>query len=131
MPEIKPNTVYIPNGEEYGGVTDRYCVCDHDTLMKSLQIIKYIQESNNQYNNVERYLMSFYNSLNIEICKIKRTMYTVARAGEQTRWKFPEIPSPHEGYYLKYPSEFYTAIQDNKKLSSVDESLNLFLDKNK
>jgi hypothetical protein len=123
LPEVKPNTIYIPHGEEYGGLTDRYCVCDHDTLMKSLQIIKYIQESNNQYNNIEKYLMSFYNSLGLNIAKIKRTMYIVSRVNEQTRWRGIVSPSPFEGYYLKYPTEFYTAIQDNKKLTNILEPL--------
>jgi len=124
LPEVKQNTVYIPQGEEYGGVTDRYLVADHETFLKSLQIIEYIQNNLNKFGNVEQYLLSYFISCKFDIRVIKRTMYTVQRSNEQTRWhtgscmpvELPFLnPSNYEQYFSKYASEYDLAISNKEQ----------------
>ena len=109
LPRVKPGRIYIPKGEEYGGVTDRFSVADRETFLRSLQIIPYIIQNPYLFNNVEKYLKAFYKSSGLRIVKSRRTMYTVGRIDEQTRWRaVSDIEAPHGGreYFLKYPSEY-------------------------
>lgn len=112
------NDIYIPEGEEYGGVTDRFCIAGHETFLKSLKIINYIQNNFKDNYNIETYLHDFYKSLNLNIKKIKRTCYTVARKNEQTRWMkasqeadlYNLDKNNYEPYFLKYPNEYNLSI---------------------
>jgi hypothetical protein len=130
LPEVESGKIYLPEGEECGGVTDRFSVAKYPEFMKSLQIIDFIQ--NNPYlltnnvvaNNVEKYLKQFYEFTNLDIVKYKRNMFTVARTNEQTRWKgskerngrqlhnFKRIEN-NVNYVYKYISE-YKLIQSYK-----------------
>lgn len=109
LPTVKPGSIYIPIGEEYGGVTDRFSVADRETFLRSLLIIPFIIQNPNLFNNVEQYLKAFYRSSCMKIVKYRRNMYTVGRIDEQTRWQtVSQQEAPHGGgeYFLKYPSEF-------------------------
>lgn len=87
LPEPESGKIYLPEGEEYGGVTDRFSVAKYPEFMKSLQIIDFIQNNPYLAKNVEGYLKLFYKFIELDIVKYKRNMFTVARINEQTRWK--------------------------------------------
>lgn len=128
LPSVKPGEIYIPEGEEYGGVTDRFSVAARDEFLKSLQIIEFLQTNYPHQPdlqtgdprwsiNVERWLKLFYEQSGLKIIKTPRNMYTVARKDEQTRWKGPSlnIQCPHEGYYFKYPKEYVLAMEHHRQ----------------
>jgi len=109
LPEVKPGRIYLPEGEEYGGVTDRFSVADREAFLQSLLVIPFIIQNPNLYGNVEKYLDLFYRSSGLGIVKFRRTMYTIGRVDEQTRWRgVTGKKAPHGGgdYFLKYPSEY-------------------------
>jgi hypothetical protein len=110
LPEVKSNCLYIPQGEDYEGVTDRFLVADHKSFLMSLRnIVDFVISNPQKYTNIEQYLKNYYLSMNLDIHRIKRTMYCIGRADEQTRWRKPKIEYPvpnHPEYYLKYPAEY-------------------------
>lgn len=125
LPEVESGKIYLPEGEEYGGVTDRFSVANYSEFMKSLQIIEFIQNNPYLANNVEQYLKLFYESVSLNIVQYKRNMLTVARTNEQTRWggskernmsqlsSFKKIDNNID-YVYKYVSE-YELIQSYKE----------------
>ena len=38
LEDLDRNTIYVPNGVDYGGVTDRHNVMSTDILLKALQV---------------------------------------------------------------------------------------------
>lgn len=117
LPEPEHGKIYLPEGEEYGGVTDRFSVTKYTEFMKSLQIIDFIQNNPNVAGNVEGYLKLFYKYLNLDIVKYKRNMFIAARTDEQSRWRKSQMAGferiDNTEYVYKYISE-YKLIQSYK-----------------
>jgi hypothetical protein len=114
LPDVRSNTVYIPEGEDYGGITDRFLVADHESFLKTLSnIVPFIIDNPMLYNNIEQYLKHYYQKImNLNIVRINRTMFTIGRIDEQTRWRKPKINFPlpiNKDYYIKYPEEYAKA----------------------
>lgn len=115
IPRTQPNTIYVPKGEEWGGVTDRFMVSDRDAFLKSLLVMDTLEKmQSNHPTNFETLLLKHFINSNLKVQKIPRFMFSIAKKGDQTRWQPPclecSIPE-YPGYYAKYRSEYYMAIQ--------------------
>ena len=113
---LDPKYIWIPNGEDYGGYTDRHIIAHRNDILDVLSIgDRILTEPEELYSE-----MAFYTKWNLErfikfsftymglVPKIRRfpyTMYTIRSPGGHTRWR--------KGYYseslkycIKYPREY-------------------------
>ncbi|MBT7600015.1 MAG: hypothetical protein HN560_02960 [Anaerolineae bacterium] len=113
---LPPEYIWIPDGEDYGGYTDRHIIVDRNNLLDVLSISdRVITEPQKLYAemtsfnkwNMERFIKFSYKNLGL-LPKIRRfpyTMYTVRSAGGHTRWT-EGYYNKNLGYYIKYQSEY-------------------------
>lgn len=115
--------IYIPEGEDYGGITDRHIVVSRDFVETVLDLMSPIlHDHQNLYNtmkhnekwNLEQYIKFIFDIRNItsNIVRFPRNMYTVRGLNDSTRWEKGRFV-PSKNYYIKYINEFY-ATQRNK-----------------
>lgn len=119
---LNDNYIWIPNGEHYGGVTDRHVVLSKNTLEPYLNILyKFITEPENYYEK-----MKSYNNWNLEqVIKFHLeqsgvfdsvkffpfVMYSVRGVNDNSRWGLGKY-SEKLGYYIKYKGEFESSCKN-------------------
>src|SRR6056297_1759304 len=115
---LKPNFVWIPYGEFYGGVTDRHVVLSKQNLGAYLNLIDPILEDTDALIsgmmaaipkpiwNLERYILFHLKRINMasEIRFLPYMMYSVRDQSTPTRWA-QGVYDSGLGYYIKYPTE--------------------------
>jgi hypothetical protein len=124
MELLHPNYIWVPDGEHYGGITDRYAVLSEKNADGYFSIMKHIMtNTNNLYNTLKQLQDEIQDEINLEksvmkvlefefgpnICRFfPYIMYSVRSKEGKTRWQsgywVEEL-----GYYIKYPSEFERA----------------------
>jgi hypothetical protein len=108
--------IWIPNGEDYGGYTDRHIVVNAEDLISVLSISDSIVEDPDELFSQ----MSFQSQWNLEkfikfsfaragiVKKVRRypyTMYSVRSIDGHTRWSEGKYASMYH-YYIKYDDEY-------------------------
>lgn len=108
--------IWIPDGEDYGGYTDRHIVAHRDDLLAVLSIgDRILAEPEKLYGemcsysawNLERYIKFAFGRLGL-VPRIRRfpySMYSVRPVGGHTRWSSGSFDE-NLGYYIKYRSEY-------------------------
>ena len=108
--------IWIPDGEDYGGFTDRHIVVQRDDLMDVISISdEIIYDPGKLFSkminvsdwNLEKYIKFSFTEKNL-ISKIRRfpyTMYSVRPVGGHTSWS-EGYYDDQLGYYIKYKSEY-------------------------
>jgi hypothetical protein len=116
--------IYIPDGENYGGVTDRHVILPKKYVVDYLNILeKMILNGNDYYNkmihhsnwNLEQ-LIKFQleqNNLFDKVVYFPYVMYSVRPKNGSTRWAKGEY-NPILGYFIKYKSEYESALFHKK-----------------
>jgi hypothetical protein len=118
---LSQDSVWIPNGENYGGVTDRYLICPSKFIERSIDMLKYIlTKPDDFFTNYKRWLhgkganpetfIAFYlEKQGIPVQFVPYFMYTIR--------ELDEIPNPTQfggagtkrykdtNYSIKYPDE--------------------------
>lgn len=118
---LSPTSVWIPNGEHYGGVTDRHLICPSRFIERSIDmlgpilmypkqtLIEYRKWLNGKGANPESFIAYYLERQNIPIQFVPYFMYTVRELDEK--------PNPTQyglaghnrylstNYGLKYPQE--------------------------
>ena len=120
---ILPNDkIWIPQGEDYGGVTDRFHIFPSSLIKEMLGIVEYM-DSDIGFNDIIKIhnpnpeivlllLFKFYNILN-KIHRYKRCQFAVATKEDTTRWQKGSIPLPnYEDLYIKYINEYRMALKN-------------------
>lgn len=115
-PILSNDKIWIPNGEDYRGITDRHHIFPSIFLEQMLGVIEYMdsdigfKEISQQHNpNPEMILLSSFKYYNIlhNISRYKRCQFTVATAEDSTRWQKADILLPgYKNLYIKYISEY-------------------------
>lgn len=110
------NYIWIPDGEHYGGYTDRHVILSRKNIILYLNIFNAMVLKSNEY----FYKMKNYNQWNLEqfikfhlrennvlhlVKEFPYVMYTVRPENGSTRW-MQGIYSYQLGYYIKYASEY-------------------------
>ena len=117
---LSKDNIWIPNGEDYGGVTDRYMLCSALNIIPALSIvdsmIKAPQELINHMSlsqewNLEKFIkFSFQKSgLWSQVQRFPFTMYSLRSEGGHTSWMGGKF-NQDLGYYVKYPNEYDSAL---------------------
>ena len=132
--KFDPVSICIPEGEGYSenGITDRFCIVHRDNIIKSLEILEYINIKNSIIGmGCEDTLYHFYRSIKLPIELFKRNMFSVMQIGEHSTI----VPSNErkigkytrklkDNLYAKYPDE-YNDCEKNYKTDLKNVS-NLF-----
>lgn len=132
---LSDDSIYIPFGEGYGGVTDRHVV-----LPKKF-VIAYLNMLNKMITHGEEYYrkMSSHNRWNLEqfikfhlqengvwdhVKFFPYIMYSIRSEGGTTRWSHGQYSAQH-GYYIKYQSEYVRSFRNQalfkKSQVSIDD----------
>tara|TARA_Y100000389_G_C17334614_1_gene449955 strand:+ start:172 stop:939 length:768 start_codon:yes stop_codon:yes gene_type:complete len=104
------NNVWIPHGEDYGGITDRHIVINKDNVLASLDIIPWCLKKNCiQGGNCEGVLKRFYEDIGLltSVKRFDRTFFTVKTETDQNRWgRGHSVYLKELGVYTKYHNEY-------------------------
>ena len=111
---LDPSYIWIPDGEGYGGVTDRHAVLSRYNYEQYLNLMSNIVTKTNEY----IYLMGNFNQWNPErflklnileqMAQIKfypYHMYSVRQTTDNTTWAKGSYRSEH-GHFIKYDLEY-------------------------
>lgn len=118
---LSPDAVWIPDGERYGGVTDRHLICPSKFIERSIDMLQYILTQPDDFfvryrrwlkgkgANPETFIAFYLEKQGIEIRFIPYFMYTIRELDERPN------PTQHgqagtmryksTNYALKYPQE--------------------------
>ena len=116
MELMDENMIWIPNGEHYGGYTDRHVVLSKNTIEPYLNILNnMVLRSNDYFMNMKNYkdwnlerLIKFHLKQNNVLHLVKEfpyVMYSVRNINGTTRWRLGSY-SKTLGYYIKYKFEY-------------------------
>ncbi len=119
---------WFPEGESYGGVSDRHYFAHRDVFMRSLNITQELICNYKHYQkpgvmpgdpNLERMIAMLFQETQIKISLFKRSFFTVKLPTDPTRWtKGTEMSEGKPfGLLIKYPGELsgakeYCAVSD-------------------
>ena len=112
-------TVCAPFGEDYHGVTDRHHVVDRRSVELYLCVARYLVQNHTDvvkrivdHPNPEQVFSLYFDAVGLHVARFQRCMVTVARPGEETRWKGgSSVALPcDDSLLLKYPVEYYTHV---------------------
>jgi hypothetical protein len=107
--------IWIPKGEDYGGVTDRHIVVPKAYLEKSMNLMDSILKTpdtlyekmrHNRSWNLEKYIEWHFkqNGIFDKVARFNRCMYAVRGVHDKTRWAVG-TRNAELGYYIKYSGE--------------------------
>jgi len=128
--------IWIPDGEDYGGYTDRHVILSNTNLVSYLNIMNNMIFRSNEYFlsmmknnnwNLEK-LIKFHlnkNNINHLVKFIPYIMYSVRNKNGSTRWAKGTYHSEF-GYYIKYNSEYKKSSFYKEKFHKSKLSINEF-----
>lgn len=140
---LDDNNIYIPNGEHYGGYTDRHVILSKNNLIQYLDIFNCFVYKSNQYFdkmklndnwNLERLIKFHLNEHNMLhlIKEIPYIMYAVRNINGTTRWS-QGIFNENLNYYIKYYTEYNKSsiykIEYEKTKLNIDDYYNFLINK--
>lgn len=118
METLDPNYIWIPDGEGYGGYTDRHTVLTPDTIRSYLDIFNcLVLKSSEYYLRILSYHDNWWNleklikfhleqrGLTSRVKFFPYIMYSVRPINGTTRWEKGKFSEEH-GYFIKYPNEY-------------------------
>lgn len=107
--------MWVPEGQDFGGITDRHLVANSQQIMKALDIYpnpirypsKYV-DSIWYHRNPEQLIARRWKEENLwdDTKRFDRVMFTCADAGDSTRWQGRSQEKAEEGVFLKYVAEY-------------------------
>lgn len=122
---LDPATLFIVQGENYGGWTDRHVLGHRDVFLRGLSmtfemfcnpdayaaLINYYMDAglaaNAGYMNIETLQKMVWEALDVTVATVPRAMFTVRAEGDPSKWSQGEAHASFAGYGLKikYPDE--------------------------
>ncbi len=117
---LDPRFVWVPEGEDYGGINDRHHICARGDVLRCLSILDSVLEQPDRYasasgTNPEGLLWTRWGELGLapRVRRMPRVMFTVAAPGDATRWRrrtTHAVRVPSNGstasVHLKYEREY-------------------------
>lgn len=110
------NKIWIPQGEDYGGVTDRYMLCSSSTIIPALSIVDSVLKTPHELVeemsfsdkwNLEQFIKFSFQKIGIwnQVERFPRFMYSLRSKDGHTRWEKGKF-NQSLGYYIKYKNEY-------------------------
>ena len=114
-PLLDNKNIWIPKGEDYGGICDRHIVLHKSIVVESLNIIPWIIKQKNQLlGNPEGALQKFYLDIGLFhlIKRFDRSFFTVKTKDDPTRWSGNTMFIKELDLYSKYPNEYFDTFRE-------------------
>ncbi len=118
-PNLSNNFIWVVEGEDYGGITDRHHVFPVKLLDQVLGVIDFLDSDallkklhKTKKYNPEKFLLDMFRFYKIDVLikRFTRIQFTVATKDDATRWKEAKKRMPGEkDIFLKYKSEYTQA----------------------
>lgn len=134
---LDPHYIWIPEGENYGGITDRHMIVNRADLHSCLNFLeKIITDTDNLLIemtsmdtnwNIEKFLMFQMkkNNLYSKIRIFPRSMFTVRGAHHTSRWdNDPKLFLKEHNFYVKYIAEYYNTMLNYDRYTGCREDWN-------
>jgi len=126
---LDPGTLYVVQGENYGGWTDRHVLGHRDVFLRGLSMtfemfcnprayaaaIEFYMDAglaaNAGYMNIETLQKMMWEALEVPVAIVPRVMFTVRAEGDPSKWSPGEEHASFASYGLKikYPDELQGA----------------------
>lgn len=122
LTDLSLDNIWIPSGEEYGGITDRHIVVSNKHVIDSLLVLPWILNNRIVTTvNPETCLMTFFKQTNLWplIKFFNRSFFTVRANTDQTRWGCNGIYLKELGVYTKYTNEYYETMHNKTAYCKV------------
>ena len=111
--DLKDNTMWIPEGEDWRGYCDRHLVVSKDNILDSLDVIPQLIQKPYTFdplyhaNSESFYKHVWTDQKNLHVKRSHRVMFATATSFDETRGREPgrEIPGV-KGLMIKYETEF-------------------------
>lgn len=125
QPILPNDAVWIVEGEDYEGITDRHHVFPSCYINEMLGVVEFMDSEigfnkiKETIKNPECVLLSMFNHNNIikKIKRFPRFQFTVATNSDSTRWQNATVPLPENNNLLiKYPEEYRVTVENLKNL---------------
>jgi hypothetical protein len=113
---LDPQYIWVPAGEDYGGITDRHMVCHRTHMLPSMDMYphflshpeKYLFGSRTMKENAERMIRLRWIEKGLyphQVRRFPRVMYTAATKADTSRWSkvLPWQKLNADGLLTKYP----------------------------
>lgn len=128
---LDPAAIWIPDGEDYFGYTDRHIVANREDFLQILAITDWFLAFSSPLReamlpktnwNLEQVIRFHFRSRDLErrVRRYPYTMYSVRAADGHTRYQrgvyYPEL-----GYCIKYPGEYKSALLSGLVVEDVEE----------
>jgi hypothetical protein len=128
--DLSDNTMWVPQGEDWGGYTDRHLIVSRSNVLDALDIFptllgrpgEELGEWMGSGKNPERALQFVWSLKGLKVKSIKRVMFTVATPFDTTRWRQAENIVPGVPGLLKKYEKEYDLTQSNcpKNMTSTN-----------
>lgn len=116
LTQLDPTHIWIPEGENYGGICDRHMVVSSENLRAALNVLQPLLDHPENYRkllsrkvaNGERLLQSTLKRHNLlhSVRRYPRNMFTCGLPHDSTRGALLSADPVTEGVHLKYPKEY-------------------------
>ena len=127
--DLDNSFTWIPQGEDYGGVTDRHIILNNKNVIKSLEVISWCLEKSKKNikmtENPEHTLKTFYTDIGLftNIKRYERSFFTIKRDTDMSRWGKSNRYIKRLGVYTKYDREYVSTIENKAKLLELNKVL--------
>lgn len=123
--------IWIPNGEDYGGYTDRHIVVPSKYIINVLSILEEILLKPDQLKekmsfkgnwNLEKFIHFYFEKQNLLklIRRFPYTFYTIRLPEGHTRWRKGKL-NRKLGAYIKYESEYIRTLAAKKIIKKSED----------
>lgn len=111
---LSNDKIYITEGEEYGGITDRHHIFPSHLWDEVLGIVEFISTYDiGNDNNPEKAFKKLFDHHKVNYEKCKRVQFTVATKNDSTRWCKPgKLLLGYSDIFLKYETEYNLALKN-------------------
>lgn len=111
------NSVWIPTGEDYGGVCDRWVLTNGKDMRTWLSVIDDVLENPVKYKdrlpgNPETHLLNFVKEQKLKIRRFPRVMFLVRTSEDATRWQEGKEKLGHHDLIIKYSREYEDSVKN-------------------
>ena len=117
--ELDPRFIWVANGENYGGLTDRHIVASQSDILDVLSVgedllvdpqLLFDRMEHRDDWNLERLIFAEFERMGLRerVRRFPYTMYSVRPKGGHTRWSEGDYKK-RLGYYVKYNGEYRAA----------------------
>lgn len=113
--------LWVPTGEDYGGINDRLFIADSATILQALDTlspvladpVRYEEQLTTKDYNSEQFLLYRWIEDGLIPRRFPRTMFTGAAPRDSARWRQPMEAQAygHPGVHLKYGPEYLEALK--------------------